>query len=92
MMTDFVSMNSFTRLIEIFNRKTTYDELIHEGGFSLPKKNRKELTPEIAQWTLDNVKNFNSGNPRLQEMINTCREYLELYALEAAIRSSLVLT
>lgn len=83
-MTKFSDMNQFTRLVEIFNRRTTYDELIHEGGFSLPKKNRRELNIDIAKWTIDNVKNFNSGNSRIQEMINTCKEYLELTALEEA--------
>jgi len=80
-MVDFNKMSSFTLLAEIFNRRTAYEEMVHEGGFSIPKKNRRDLNGEIAQWTIDNIKNFNSGNPRLQEMINTCKEYLAIEEL-----------
>lgn len=82
-------MSSFTRLAEIFNRKLSYEELVHEGGFSLPKRNRRELNSDIAEWTLKNINNFNSGNPRVHEMINTCVDYLELIALETTLQDQI---
>ena len=68
--------SSFTTMVDIINKKTEYEELIHEG-FSIPKK-YSELDIKSAQWCLKKIHVFNSHHSKKDELINICKRYIEL--------------
>lgn len=68
---------SFSTMVDVINKKTEYDELVHESGLSIPKK-YLELNTTSAEWCIQKLRVFNSQHPRKDHLIDLCKEYLSL--------------
>jgi hypothetical protein len=74
--------SDFRRMVEIFNKRLDYEELISSSNFSMPKKNRTNLDRHKANWVIDKIKNLNGKNTKSDELISLCKEYIQLISYE----------
>ena len=75
--------SDFRRLCEIFNYRLNYIDMLKEWGFSVPKHVKVGLTKENATWIIGKIKNLNAKNPKVEELITLCNEYLELISYDS---------
>lgn len=70
-----MNVTSFSELAHILYLKSEYEIILDDGKFHTPR-NKKTLDKETANWVINKIKIFNENNPKTQQIIDICNDYI----------------